>query len=96
MIDTWRAQSALTRLDRAIGFPRDEDVSKYLSEVEYEIGALECEEEHCDDEHGDLIDPVGARSYIRAKLSRIRLGIYSEERDGSLLEVLEEIEGMIR
>lgn len=39
---------------------------------------------------------VAVRRYVRAKLSRIRLGIYSEERDGTLLEVLEEIEGMIR
>ena len=39
---------------------------------------------------------VAVKRYVRAKLSRIRLGIYSEERDGTLLEVLEEIEGMIR
>lgn len=39
---------------------------------------------------------VAVKRYVRAKMSRIRLGIYSEERDGTLLEVLEEIEGMIR
>lgn len=96
MIDTWRAQAALTRLDKAIGFPRDEDVSKYLSEVEAEIEDIECEEEHCDDEHGNLIEPGTAKRYIRAKVGRIKLGVYDEERDGDLLAVLEEIERLLR
>ncbi|QDK01332.1 hypothetical protein SEA_WATERT_62 [Microbacterium phage WaterT] len=39
---------------------------------------------------------VAVKRYVHTKMSRIRLGIYSEERDGTLLEVLEEIEGMIR
>jgi len=96
MIDTWRAQAALTRLDKAIGFPRDEEVSVYLSEVEGEIEDIACEEEHCDDEHGDLIEPEPAQRYIRAKLSRIKLGLYREDHDGDLLTVLEEIERILR
>lgn len=34
--------------------------------------------------------------YVEGRISRIKMGLYSEEHDGSLLEVLEEIEGMIR
>lgn len=96
MIDTWGAQVALTRLDSAIGFPRDEDISKYISAVEAEIEDIECEEEHCEDKHGDLIEPGPARKYVYRKLGRIRLGVYDEERDGDLLAVLEEIERILR
>jgi hypothetical protein len=96
MIDTWRAQAALTRLDKALGFPRDRDVSRAIAEVETEIEALECEDEHCDDEHEDLIEPGPAQRYIHAKLSRIRLGLYRAEHDGDLLTVLEEIERILR
>lgn len=96
MIDTWRAQAALTRLDKALGFPRDRDVSQAIAEVETEIEDIECEEEHCDDEHGDLIEPGPSKLYIHAKLSRIKLGLYREEHDGDLLTVLEEIERILR
>lgn len=37
-----------------------------------------------------------ARRYIRDKVSRIRRGVYDEPRDGNLLEVLEEIERILR
>lgn len=96
MIDTWRASAALTRLDKAIGYPRSDEVSKIIDDIEYEIQALECEEEHCDDEHGDLIEPGPAQRYIYAKLSRIRLGLYRGDHDGDLLTVLEEIERTLR
>lgn len=33
---------------------------------------------------------------VEEKLARIRLGVYDEERDGNLLTVLEEIEGILR
>ncbi len=96
MIDTWRAQAALTRLDKALGFPRDREVSQAISEIETEIEDIECEETHCDDEHGDLIEPGPAQRYIHAKLSRIRLGLYREEHDGDLLTVPEEIERILQ
>lgn len=96
MIDTWRAQAALTRLDKALGFPRDRAVSQAISEVETEIEELDCEGTHCEDEHGDLIEPGPSKLYIHAKLSRIRLGLYREEHDGDLLTVLEEIERILR
>lgn len=96
MIDTWYAQAALTKLDRAIGFPRDEEISALIVAVEGEIESIKCEETHCDDEHGDLIDPSPARRYIQAKLNRIKMGVYDEERDGNLLTVLEEIERILR
>lgn len=96
MIDTWRAQAALTRLDKALGFPRDRDVSQAIAEVESEIEDIECEEEHCDDEHGNLVDPEPAQRYIHAKLSRIKLGLYRADHDGDLLTVLEEIERILQ
>lgn len=42
----------------------------------------------------DWVVEIG--SLVQDKIKRIKMGIYSEEHDGSLLEVLEEIEGMIR
>lgn len=58
------------------------------------------QEDEIDDLRTEMLEVdrsrVTLKRYVRAKLVRIRLGIYSEERDGSLLEVLEEIEGMIR
>lgn len=34
--------------------------------------------------------------YVGEKLARIRLGVYSEKQDGSVQEVLEEIERILR
>lgn len=96
MIDNWNAIRALRNLEEQLDPYAKNLVETELANLEYEIEAMECKDEHCDDEHGDLIDPSAAKRYVRAKMSRIRLGIYSEERDGTLLEVLEEIEGMIR
>jgi len=96
MIDNWNAIRALRNLEEQLDPYAKNLVETELANLEYEIEALGCEEEHCDDEHGNLIDPGIAQRYVHAKLGRIRLGIYSEERDGTLLEVLEEIEGMIR
>lgn len=96
MIDNWNAIRALRNLEEQLDPYAKNLVETELANLEYEIEALECEEEHCDDEHGDLIEPDPARRYIRAKLSRIKLGVYSEERDGDLLAVLEEIERKLR
>lgn len=38
----------------------------------------------------------GTRRHIRDKISRIKMGTYDEQRDGNLLEVLEEIERILR
>lgn len=35
-------------------------------------------------------------AYVTSKIARIRLGVYSEEQDGDLLAVLEEIERMLK
>lgn len=44
----------------------------------------------------DLIDlTYGVGEFVEAKLSRIKLGVYDEERDGDLLAVLEEIERIL-
>lgn len=96
MIDNWNAIRALRDLEKKIHPGARVLMEKELANLEYEIEALECEEDHCDDEHGNLIDPDPAQRYIRAKLSRIRLGLYREEHDGDLLTVLEEIERILR
>lgn len=96
MIDSWNAIRALRNLEEQLDPYAKNLVETELANLEYEIEALECEEEHCDDEHGDLIEPGQARRYIRAKVNRIKLGVYSEERDGGLLAVLEEIERILR
>lgn len=96
MIDTWYAESTLSRLDLAIGFPRDEGVSDLIDELHHEISSLDCGEEHCEDSHGDLVDPDRAERYLRDKLSRVKLGLYREEHDGDLRTILEEIERRLR
>lgn len=96
MIDNWNAIRALRNLEDQLDPYAKNLVETELANLEYEIEALECEETHCEDEHGDLIEPGPAQRYIRAKLSRIRLGLYREEHDGDLLTVLEEIERILR
>lgn len=39
---------------------------------------------------------TGIGVYVQDKIARLRLGVYDVSREGTLLEVLEEIEGMIR
>lgn len=34
--------------------------------------------------------------YVTSKIARLRLGVYDEDREGDILAVLEEIEGMVR
>ncbi len=96
MIDIWNAVRALRNLEEQLDPYAKNLVETELANLEYEIVTLECEEEHCDDEHGNLIEPGPSKRYIHAKLSRIRLGLYREEHDGDLLTVLEEIERILR
>lgn len=96
MIDNWNAIRALRNLEEQLDPYAKNLAETELANLEYEIEALECEEEHCDTDHEDLIEPGPAQRYIRAKLSRIRLGLYREEHDGDLLTVLEEIERILR
>ena len=96
MIDNWDAIRALRDLEKKIPPGAKTLLETELANLEYEIEALECEETHCEDEHGDLIEPGPAQRYIHAKLSRIKLGLYREEHDGDLLAVLEEIERILR
>lgn len=96
MIDNWNAIRALRNLEEQLDPYAKNLVETELANLEYEIEALECEEEHCDTDHEDLIDPEPAERYIHAKLIRIKLGVYNEERDGDLLTVLEEIERILR
>ena len=41
-----------------------------------------------------VVSDVG--DLVEEKLARIRLGVYSEEQDGSVQEILEEIERILR
>lgn len=41
-----------------------------------------------------VVSDVG--ELVEEKLARIRLGVYSEEQDGTLQEILEEIERILR
>lgn len=96
MIENWNAIRALRNLEEQLDPYAKNLVETELANLEYEIEALECEEEHCDDEHGDLIEPGPAQRYIHGKLSRIKLGLYRGDHDGDLLTVLEEIERILR
>jgi hypothetical protein len=96
MIDNWNAIRALRNLEEQLDPYAKNLVETELANLEYEIEALECEETHCEDEHGDLIEPGPTQRYIHAKLCRIRLGLYRDEHDGDLLTVLEEIERILR
>lgn len=96
MIDNWNAIRALRHLEEQLDPYAKNLVETELANLEYEIEALECEDEHCDDGHGDLIEPEATQRYIRSKISRIKLGVYDEDRDGDLLAVLEEIERILR
>ncbi|USH44519.1 hypothetical protein SEA_CASSITA_64 [Microbacterium phage Cassita] len=96
MIDNWNAIRALRNLEEQLDPYAKNLVETELANLEYEIEAMECEETHCEDEHGDLIEPGNARRYVYAKLNRIEMGLYREEHDGNLLEVLEEIERILR
>lgn len=62
-----------------------------------EVGDLstDCEEEHYYDHelpHG----PHPALPTVDELIVKIRMGVYNEQRDGNLLEVLEEIERILR
>lgn len=62
-----------------------------------EVGDLstECEEEHCYDHelpHG----PHPALPMVDKLIVKVRMGVYNEQQDGNLLEVLEEIERILR
>ena len=96
MIDNRNAIRALRNLEEQLDPYAKNLVETELVNLEYEIKALKCEEEHCDDEHGDLTEPGPSKLYIHDKLSRIKLGVYREEHDGDLLTVLEEIERILR
>lgn len=97
MIENWNAIRALRNLEEQLDPYAKNLVETELANLEYEIEALECEEEHCSHtDEEDLIDPGPAQRYIRAKLSRIKLGLYREDHDGDLLTVLEEIERILQ
>lgn len=53
-----------------------------------------------DIEQGDngevWVDIRDLEDFLGEKLARIRLGVYSEEQDGSVQEILEEIERILR
>lgn len=40
------------------------------------------------------VESIG--TYVQDKIVRIKIGVYDEDREGDILAVLEEIEGMIR
>lgn len=42
----------------------------------------------------DWVVEIG--TFVQDRIKRVKMGLYDEDLDGTLLEVLEEIEGMIR
>lgn len=99
MIDTWRALAALTKLDKAIGYPRDNEISKIIDDIEYEIDAIECEEDHIRGDYEsdeDWVDVTALSGFLDRKVSKLRMGTYDVEREGDTLAVLEEIERILR
>lgn len=53
--------------------------------------------EWADRSRGDVLDFLDCvDDIVEDKLARIRLGVYSEEQDGTLQEILEEIERILR
>lgn len=97
MIDKWYIETEFHRFLDAVPKEGWNDAVKNAEDRMWDaIGSLECEEDHCDDAHGDLIEPGPIDRLVARKLARIRLGVYSEERDGSVQEILEEIERILR
>lgn len=55
------------------------------------------DEEYYDSDHARCAEVIDrAEEFVTEKLARIRLGVYSEEQDGTLQEILEEIERILR
>lgn len=66
-----------------------------------EVGDLstECEKEHIRGDYEsdeDWVEVTALSEFLDRKLSKLRMGTYDEQRDGNLLEVLEEIERILR
>lgn len=97
MSDRYDIEYAFHRFLDAIPAPAWNDLMKAAEDrVWSEVGDLstDCEEEHCSDHelpHG--VHPALPR--VSDKIARLRLGVYDESRDGTLLETLEEIERIL-
>lgn len=96
MIDTWGAERALEKFTGAIP---DEIWGNNLRELakslEYEILGLDCEEDHVRDE-SPVLDGSKVIDYVADLQTRLRMGTYDPKMYGTLEEVLDEIEGLLR
>lgn len=70
------------------------DVRELLHRAIEELQYVECEEPHC--EHGSGVDGSYAEEIVDEKLQRLRLGVYDEGLDGTLFEILEQIERSLK
>lgn len=70
-------------------------LTREVQEVREAIYAIECEKEHCEDCFEPQVDGSRAKSEVREKLAKIRMGVYDEERHGDLRATLEELEGLL-
>ena len=50
----------------------------------------------CDCERGESVDGSYAEEIVDEKLQRLRLGVYDEGLDGTLFEILEQIERSLK
>lgn len=96
MIDTWGAERALDKFTE--GIP-DEVWSDGLRELakrlQYEIEGIECEEDHVNDE-STVLDGSKVIEYVADLQTRVRMGTYDPKMHGTLEEVLDEIERLLR
>lgn len=66
-----------------------------------EVGDLstDCEKDHIRGDYEsdeDWVEVTALSEFLERKLSKLRMGVYNAERDGNLLEVMEEIERVLR
>lgn len=95
MLDNYNAINALRDLEEQLDDYTKNLTATELENLRYEIGAIECDQEHYPPSEG-LIDPAVLYAYVTSKVARLRLGVYDESREGDLLTVLEEIERILR
>lgn len=96
MIDTWGAERALDKFTAAI--PDDvwsDSLRELAKRLEYEIDGIECEEEHVGDD-SSVIDGSKVDQYVSDLQTRVRMGTYDPKMHGTLEEVLDEIERLLR
>ena len=67
------------------------DVAYHLERAQDALESLSC-----DCERGESVDGSYAEEIVDEKLQRLRLGVYDEGLDGTLFEILEQIERSLK